>query len=90
MRSVAIAFLSSPAAGTEAQIAAMRWKREIFPIRRWFGTGLRGGGWRGVADYAGKMVLVSGMEVGISMAVWQACTGFSWWCGKTYFGWGKL
>ena len=89
VRSVAIAFLSSPAAGTEAQIAAMRWKREIFPIRGWFGMGLRGG-WRGVADYMGKMVLVSGMEVGIGMAVWQACTGFSWWCGRTYFGWGKL
>ena len=89
VRSVAIAFLSSPAAGPEAQIAAMRWKREIFPIRGWFGTGLRGG-WRGVADYVGKMVLVSGMEVGIGMAVWQACTGFSWWCGRTYFRWGKL
>ena len=89
VRSAAIAFLSSPAAGTEAQIAAMRWKREIFPIRGWFGIGLSGG-WRGVADYAGKMVLVSGMEVGISMAIWQACTGFSWWCGRTYFSWGKL
>ena len=90
VRSVAIAFLSSPAAGREAQIAAMRWKREILPITGWFGMGLRGGGWRGVADYAGKMVLVSGMEVGIGMAVWQACTGFSWWCGRRYFGWGKL
>lgn len=89
VRSLAIAFLSSPAAGTEAQIAAMRWKREVYPIRGWFGMGPRGG-WRGVADYAGKMVLVSGMEVGISMAIWQACTGFSWWCGRTYFGWGRL
>ena len=90
VRSVAIAFLSSPAAGTEAQSAAVRWKREIFPITGWFGMGLREGGWRGVADYAGKMVLVSGMEVGIGMAFWQACTGFSWWCGRRYFGWGKL
>ena len=89
VRSLAIAFLSSPAARTEAQIAVMRWNREIYPIRGWFGMELRGG-WRGVADYAGKMVLVSGMEAGISMAIWQACTGFSWWCGRTYFGWGKL
>lgn len=90
VRSLAIAFLSSPAAGTEAQMAAMRWKREIYPITGWFGMGLRRGGWRGEADYAGKMVLVSGMEVGIGMAVWQVCTGFSWWCGRRYFGWGRL
>ena len=90
VRSLAISFLSSATAGTEAQIAAMRWEREIFPVGAWFGMGLRGGGWRGVADYAGKMVLVSGMEVGIGMAVWQACAGFSWWCGRRYFGWGRL
>lgn len=49
--------------------------------------GLRGG-WRGVGDYVGKMVLASGLEMGISMAVWQACTGFAWMSGRRWFGWG--
>ena len=89
VRSVAIAFLSSPAAGAEAQAAATRWKSEVLPFGGWFGIGLRGG-WSGVCDYVGKMTLVSGMEVGIWIAIWQACTGISWWCGRKWFTWGKL
>lgn len=72
-----------------AKAAAARWRGEVFTLGGWFGLGLRGG-WRGVGDYAGKMVLLMGLEMGISMAVWQVCTGVSWWSGRRFFGWGKL
>ena len=61
----------------------------MYPLGGWFGMGLRGG-WRGVGDYVGKMVLLTGLEMGVGMVVWQACTTFSWWCGILKFGWGKL
>lgn len=89
VRSVALAFLSSPAAGAGTQAAAGRWRGEVFPLGGWFGMGLRGG-WRGVGDYVGKMVLLTGLEMGVGEFVWQACTVFSWWCGIRMFGWGNL
>ena len=54
------------------------------------GLGAGGGGWRGVADYAGKMALVQGLEMGVGVAVWQASVGLSWWVGRRWFGWGRL
>ena len=89
VRSIALAFLSSPAAGAGVQAAAARLRGEVYPLGQWFGVGLRGG-WRGVGDYVGKMVLLTGLEVGVSMVVWQACTAFSWWCGVRRFRWGRL
>ncbi|KAL2040070.1 hypothetical protein N7G274_006973 [Stereocaulon virgatum] len=89
VRSIALAFLSSPAAGAGVQAAASKLRGEIYPLGQWFGVGLRGG-WRGVGDYVGKMVLLTGLEVGVSMVVWQACTAFSWWCGVRRFRWGRL
>lgn len=89
VRSVARSFLSSPAASVGAKAAAERWKGEVYPLGGWFGMGLRGG-WRGVADYAGKMVLVQGLEVAIGLAVWQASVGLSWWVGRRWFEWGRL
>ena len=89
MRSVALSFLSSPAANFGAKVAAERWKGEVYPLRGWFGMGLRGG-WRGIADYAGKMVLVQGVEMGIGFAVWQASVGLTWWIGRKWFEWGRL
>lgn len=89
VRCVALAFLSSPAAGVGAQAAAARWKREIYPLGGWFGMGLRGG-WRGIGDYISKMVLLTGLEMGFGMIVWQASTAFSWFCGVRKFGWGTL
>lgn len=89
VRSVALSFLSSPAASVGAKAAAERWKGEVFPLGGWFGMGLRGG-WRGVADYVGKMVLVQGMQRGIGFVVWQASVGLSWWVGRKWFGWGRL
>ncbi len=87
VRSLALAFLSSPRANPAAQAAAARLRVEVFPLGSWCGMGLRGG-WRGVGDYAGKMVLASGLELGISMAVWQAFTGIAWMSGRRWFGWG--
>ncbi len=89
VRSVALSFLSSPAANAGAEVAAGRWKGEVYPLRGWSGMGLRGG-WRGVADYVGKMVLVQGVEFGIGLTVWQASVGFSWWIGRKWFEWGRL
>lgn len=89
VRSVALSFLSSPAANVEGNRAAERWKAEVYPPGRWFGMGLRGG-WRGVGDYMGKMVLVEGLEMGIGLAVWQVSVGLSWWVGRKWFDWGRL
>ena len=89
MRSVALSFLSSPSTNLGARMAAERWKGEVYPLGGWFGMGLRGG-WRGVGDYVGKMVLVEGLEMGIGFAVWQACMGLSWWVGRRWFEWGRL
>lgn len=89
VRSVAFSFLSSPAANVGAKVAAERWKEEVYPLGGWFGMGLRGG-WRGVADYVGKMVLVQGLEMGIGLAVWQVTVGLSWWVGRKWFKWGRL
>lgn len=89
VRSVALSFLSSPAANAGAEVAAERWKGEVYPLGGWFGMGLRGG-WRGVADYVGKMVLMQGVEFGIGFTVWQASVGLSWWIGRKWFEWGRL
>lgn len=88
VRSVARAFLSSPAASAGAQAAAMRWKSEVYPLGGWFGSGLQGG-WRGMGDYVSKMVLVQGLEMGIQAAVWQVCVGMGWFIGRKWYGWGK-
>ncbi|CAD6590079.1 MAG: hypothetical protein ASARMPREDX12_004181 [Alectoria sarmentosa] len=89
MRSVALSFLSSPSANLGAKMVAERWKGEVYPMGGWFGMGLRGG-WRGVGDYVGKMVLLEGLEMGIGFTVWQACMGLSWWVGRRWFEWGRL
>ena len=89
VRSVALAFLSSPAANVGAKVVAERWKGEVYPLGGWFGIGLRGG-WRGVADYVGKMVLVQGLEMGNGFAVWQISVILSSWIGRKWFEWGRL
>ena len=86
---VALGFLSSPRADPSAQAAAAKWKSEVLPVGGWCGMGLRGG-WRGMADYAGNMALVFGMEMGISFTIWQVCTGVAWVVGRKSFGWGRL
>ena len=44
----------------------------------------------GAVDYAGKMVLVQGIEMGMGLAVWQMSVGLSWWVGRKWFEWGRL
>lgn len=85
VRSVALWFLCSPAAGFGATALAERW---VYPLDTWFGDSSREG-WRGVADYVGKMVLVQGLERGIGIAVWQVSVGLSWWVGRKWFEWGR-
>ncbi|CAF9915683.1 hypothetical protein IMSHALPRED_002673 [Imshaugia aleurites] len=89
VRSVALSFLSSPAATGGGKMVAERWKGEVYPLGCWFGMGPRGD-WRGVGDYVGKMVLVQGLEMGFGFAVWQASVGLSWWVGRKWFEWGRL
>ena len=89
VRNLALSFLSSPAANTGAQAATSRWKGGVYPVWKWFGMGLRGG-WRGIGDYVGKMILVLGMEIGLGLAVWKSYTSLALFLGKRRFGWGTL
>ncbi|MCJ1451266.1 Mucin-2 [Mycoblastus sanguinarius] len=88
VRSLALAFLSSPASSPTARTAAGRWRSEVFPLGTWFGMGLSSG-WRGMCEYAGKMLLISGIEAGIGLAIWQLGTGMSWRAGTRLFHWGR-
>lgn len=89
VRSIALSFLASPLASVGAQAAASRWRGEIYPLGSWFGMGLNGE-WRGIGDYVGKMVLLSGLEMALGMLIWQPCTLVCRWLGRRWFGWGKL
>ena len=84
VRSVATAFLSSPRGSSASEISAARWKGEIYPLGSWFGPGLSTGGWKGVGDYVGKMVLVQGLEAGVAFMTWQVGMGVVWWVGRTW------
>lgn len=83
VRSIALAFLSAP----PSNATASRWRSEIYPI---FGSGLRAGRWSSVGDYVSKMALISGMELGLGLAVWQMGTGLAWWMGRKWFRWGTF
>lgn len=87
VRRVALDFLSSPAGGIEARMAAGRWRGEVYAPGAWGGLGLWGGGLRG---YVGRIALVQGVEWGIGLAVWQLSAGAAWWIGRWWFEWGKL
>lgn len=89
VRSLASSFLSSPRANPAAQAAAARWRAEVYPLGNWSGMGLRGG-WRGVGDYVGKMILVTGLEMGFNLVIWQACARVSWQLGRRWHRWGNL
>ena len=89
LRILALAFLSSPPASLAGRSAAARWKGEIYPIGGWCGMGLRGG-WRGMGDYAVKVMLMAGLEAGVRLGFWQVGTALRWFIGKRNFGWGRL
>lgn len=94
VRSIAFAFLASPASNPDAVAAAAGWRGLIYPTRNWSGLGLSGSGsggsWRRMLDYAGKMVLVQGLEAVIGVVVWQAGMGVVWEIGRRWCEWGTL
>ena len=90
VRSVAMTFWSAPGLSIAARGAAGRWIEDVYPLGSWFGLGLRNGGWRGVREYAGKMVLVWGMQVGMGFVIWELSTGFMWWAGLRWYDWTKM
>ena len=89
IRSLAVSFLSHPAGSPGTRAAAGRWKSQVYPLGGWFGLGLAGG-WMGMCDYVCKMILVTGIQVGFGMAVWQVGYSLCFFLGKRCFGWGRL
>ena len=83
VRSIALAYLSVPA------FADSTLRKNIYPVDRWFGVGLRGG-WRGMGDYAGRLLLVMGVETVCRFVVWEAGLGCAWWFGRRRFQWGQM
>ena len=90
IRSVALTFWTAPGLLINSRGAAGRWTGDLYPLGSWFGMGLRAGGWRGVGDYAGKMFLVWGLQVGMGFAVWEMSTGLMWLAGLKWYDWMKL
>ena len=88
-RSVALSFPPIWAASPEAGMTAASLRAQILSPWTWFGTGLRSGGWSGVRDYVGKMLLIQGVEAGIAMAVWQFGIAGVWYAGHKSCDWGK-
>lgn len=102
IRSVARNFLSSPLrssshlassspflAPPHASAVADNLRAEVFPLETWFGAGLRGGRSR-MMDYAGRLALCAGLEVGLGYVVWQLGAGLVWCLGAKFFEWHLL
>lgn len=103
IRSVARNFLSLPLLSSSSPLAASslflvpvhapavadRLRAEVFPLETWFGAGLRGGRSR-MMDYAGRLALCTGLEVGLGYVVWQVGAGLVWWLGVKVFEWHLL
>lgn len=103
IRSVARNFLSLPLLSSSSPLAssslflvplrasavADSLRAEVFPSDTWFGAGLRGGRSR-MMDYAGRLALCAGLEVGLGYVVWQFGAGLVWWLGVTVFDWHLL
>ncbi|MCJ1261404.1 hypothetical protein MMC22_001268 [Lobaria immixta] len=102
IRSVARNFLSPPLQSSTGHLAssfpflvpthtsvAASLRAEVFPSETWFGAGLRGGK-SGMIDYAGRLALCAGLEMGMGFAVWQLGAGVVWWLGVKVFEWHLL
>ena len=89
-RSVVLAFCASPRSPFAHTASAGGERNRILPMSSWFGPGLKHGGWKGVADYAGKILLVWGLDLGCRFIVWEIATGFMWWKGLRRYGWRTL
>lgn len=89
-RSVVLSFCASSRSPFVHTVSAGGGRSGIFPTGSWFGPGLKHGGWRGVADYAGKIFLVWGLDLGCRFIIWEIATGFMWWKGLRRYGWWTL
>ena len=90
VRSVAYTFWQAPGLAVGGRGAAGRWKGDVFPMGGWFGTGFKAGGWRGAGEYAGKMLLIWGLQVGTNFALWELTTGYMWVAGRRWYDWYNL
>lgn len=90
VRSLALAFLAAARPTATAQAAALGLRAGVYPMEAWFGPGWIAGGWRGVGDYVGKMLLCAGLESVVGFGVWQVGAGLTWWIGRRWFRWGRL
>ena len=89
-RSVFLSFCASPRSPFAHTVNAGDGRSGILPMGSWFGPGLKHGGWKGVADYAGKIFLVWGLDLGCRFIVWEIATGLMWWKGLRRYGWRTL
>ena len=89
-RSVILSFCASPRSPFAHTANAGGGRSAVLPMGSWFGPGLKHGGWKGVADYAGKIFLVWGLDLGCRFIVWEIATGFMWWKGLNRYGWRTL
>ena len=90
VRNVATTFWQAPGLVTGGRGTAERWRENVYPLGSWFGAGLRAGGCRGAWDYAGKMLLVWGLQVGVNFTLWQMTTVYIWHAGHRWYNWGRL
>ena len=90
VRGVARNFWPAPGLAIAGRRGAGRWTDDIFPLGGWFGFGLRAGGWGLASGYAGKMLLVWGMHLGLNFVGWELTTRLMWWAGLRYYGWRTL
>lgn len=90
VRTVALGFLAAARPTPSAQTSALGLTRMIYPPTAWFGLGFRGAGWRGVGDYAAKMMLCSVVEAAVGYGIWQVGATTTFWVGRRWFQWGRL
>ncbi|KAJ9222642.1 hypothetical protein DTO027B5_7514 [Paecilomyces variotii] len=81
LRALAISYLSSPASGPAAVL-----RPDIRDLTAFAG----GGSTRDMLTYAGKLVLVFGMQAAVSIGVWGIGTATAIGMGRKRFGWGNL
>lgn len=89
-RAVALGFLATARPTSSVRTSALGLPKAVYPVDAWFGFGLRGAGWRGVGDYAAKMILCSAVEAAVGYGVWQVGATTCFWAGRRWFEWGRL
>ena len=87
LRSLALAFLTSPAMRPGSAAAASGIRSDVWEVGAWFGGSA--GGWSGKLRYASVMLLTLGLQGAISTVVWGFGAGVTVSIGRR-FGWGQL